>query len=206
MKRIIFATNNADKVKEVKMLLSELDLEIVTMKEAGIILDIDENGKTFEENAIIKARAVMEYSGEPAMADDSGLEVDFLNKEPGIYSARFLGEDTSYDYKNKYILDKLQDVPDEKRIARFVCAMALVVPDGKVITRTAAVEGRIANESSGENGFGYDPIFYVPAFSKTTAEMSPEEKNKISHRGKAVTMIKEDLKELLIILNNGGKA
>lgn len=201
MKRIIFATNNEDKVKEVRMILSDIDTQIVTMKEAGIILDIEENGKSFEENAIIKARAVMLHTGEAAMADDSGLEVDYLDKAPGIYSARFMGEETSYDIKNKYILDKLKDVPEEKRTARFVCAIALVLPDDTIITKTASIEGRIAYESAGTNGFGYDPIFYVPEFSITTAELSSEQKNKISHRGKALQLIKNDLAAYILNKN-----
>ena len=150
-----------------------------------------EDGTTFEENALIKARAVAGVSGAVAMADDSGLEVDFLDKAPGVYSARFLGEDTSYEIKNQYILDKLKDVPDEGRTARFVCAIAVAFPDGRTAVRTAAIEGRIAYEPAGENGFGYDPIFYVTEYGRTTAELTMEQKNRISHRAKALAAIKD---------------
>lgn len=193
-KRIIFATGNQGKMKEIKEILKDLDYEIVSMKEAGFNPDIDENGSTFEENALIKARTIMKLSNEPAMADDSGLEVDYMDKQPGIYSARFLGEDTSYDIKNKYILDKLAGVPDEKRTARFVCAIACVFPNGREIVKRAAVEGIIGHEIKGENGFGYDPIFYVPKYQKTTAELTMEQKNEISHRAKALRAVEEELK------------
>lgn len=193
MKRIIFATSNAGKMKEIRLIMEDSGYEVVSLKEAGISADIEENGTTFEENAVIKASAIAKLTGEPAMADDSGLEVDYMDKAPGIYSARFLGEDTGYDIKNNYILDKLKDVPEEKRSARFVCAIALVYPDGTCITKRATIEGYIGYEIRGENGFGYDPIFMVPEFNKTTAELSIEEKNKISHRAKALMAMKEEL-------------
>lgn len=193
MKRIIFATGNAGKMKEIREIMKDTDYEVVSMKEANVSLDIVEDGQTFEENALIKARAVCAASGLPALADDSGLEVDYLNKAPGIYSARFLGEDTSYEIKNKYILDKLSGVAENKRTARFVCAIAAVFPDGREETRTATIEGKIAYESAGENGFGYDPIFYVPEFSATTAQLTMEQKNQISHRAKALAAIKEEV-------------
>lgn len=193
MKKVIFATSNADKMKEIREIMSDVDVEIVSMKEAGIKVDIVEDGKTFEENAIIKAKTIAELTGEITLADDSGLEVDYMDKAPGIYSARFLGEDTSYDIKNNYILDKLKDAGEEERTARFVCAIACVWPDGSVKTERATIEGYIAHEAAGTNGFGYDPIFYVPEYGKTTAELSREEKNKISHRGKALTAIKKYL-------------
>lgn len=193
MEKLIFATGNENKMKEIRMILADCGYEILSMKEAGIDIDIVEDGKTFEENAMIKAKAISEVVGCVVLADDSGLEVDALDKAPGIYSARFMGEDTSYKIKNQAIIDKLEGVPDEERTARFVCAIAAAFPDGRVETRRGTIEGRIGYEESGENGFGYDPIFYVPEFGKTTAELSPEEKNQISHRGKALTMIKEVL-------------
>ncbi len=196
MKKIIFATGNENKMKEIRMILADCGYEIVSMKEAGIDIDIVEDGTTFEENAIIKATAIsklVEASGCVVLADDSGLEVDYLNKEPGIYSARYEGVDTPYSIKNQKIIDRLAGVPDEKRTARFVCTIAAAFPDGRVVTRRGTIEGRIGYEPAGENGFGYDPIFYVPEFGKTTAELSPDEKNKVSHRGRALEMIKEVL-------------
>lgn len=193
MKRIIFATSNEGKMKEIRLIMADSGYEVVSLKEAGISADIEENGTTFEENAVIKAATIAKLAGELAMADDSGLEVDYLDKAPGIYSARFLGEDTGYDIKNNYILDKLQGVPVEQRSARFVCAIALAKPDGTAVTKRATIEGYIGFEIRGENGFGYDPIFMVPEFGKTTAELSIEEKNKISHRAKALRAMKEEL-------------
>lgn len=193
MSRIIFATGNAGKVREIKEILSDLPYEVVSMKEAGVTAEIVEDGTTFEENAVIKAKTIAELTGEIAMADDSGLEVDYLDKAPGIYSARFLGEDTSYEIKNRYLLDQLKGVEGEARSARFVCAIACVWPDGKTKVCRATIEGRLAMEPAGENGFGYDPIFYVPEFGKTTAELSMEEKNKISHRAKALREMKKEL-------------
>lgn len=191
-KKLIFATGNEKKMKEIREILGDLDYEILSMKEAGID-NIVEDGTTFEENAIIKAKAVMEASGSLVLADDSGLEVDYLNKEPGIYSARYMGENTSYRIKNQIILDRLHGVPDILRTARFVCVIAAAFPDGRIETRTGTIEGQIAHEPAGENGFGYDPIFYLPERKMTTAQISPEEKNEISHRGKALRQIKEIL-------------
>ncbi len=202
MQRIIFATGNAGKMKEIKAILADLKLqgspvEILSMKEAGISAEIEENGSSFRENAVIKAKAVAAAaSGAVVLADDSGLEIDYLNKEPGIYSARYLGEDTSYHEKNHNLIERLSGVPDEKRTARFVCAIACVLPDGNVLTEEAAVEGRIGYEEKGENGFGYDPIFMVPSYGKSTAELTEEEKNAISHRGKALRAMKKRLEEL----------
>ena len=194
MKRIIFATGNQGKMKEIREILSGLDVEVVSMKEAGIQADIEENGTTFEENAVIKAKTICELTGEIVLADDSGLEIDYLNKEPGVYSARYMGEDTSYRIKNQSLIDRLEGVPDEQRTARFVCAAAAAFPDGRVKTVRAAMEGRIGYEEKGENGFGYDPIFYLPEYGCTSAELSLEEKNKISHRGKALRAIRDELK------------
>lgn len=195
-KRIVFATGNAGKIREIQMILADMELEVVSMKEAGIRVDIEENGSTYEENALLKARAVAQFTDDIVMADDSGLEIDYLNREPGIYSARYLGEDTPYSVKNKSLIERLSGVPDEKRSARFVCAIAAVLPDSREITVRAAIEGRIGYEEKGDNGFGYDPIFYVPEFGKTTAELSEEEKNSVSHRGKALRLMKEELKKL----------
>lgn len=191
---IVFATGNAGKIREIQMIMEDTGMKVVSMKEAGIVIDIEENGKTYEENALIKARAAAKYTDSIVMADDSGLEVDYLNKEPGIHSARYMGEDTSYRIKNQNIIDRLSGVPDEKRTARFVCAIAAVLPDGRELTVRAAIEGRIDYEEKGSHGFGYDPIFYVPQFGKTTAELTEEEKNQVSHRGKALRLMKEELK------------
>lgn len=193
MKRIIFATTNEGKMREVRMILKDLDYEIVSLKDAGIHVDIEENGATFEENAIIKARTIMEMTHELVLADDSGLEVDYLNKEPGIYSARYMGEDTPYEIKNRAIIQRLEGVTGQDRSARFVCAIAAVFPDGHTITTKGTIEGLIGYEPKGENGFGYDPIVYVPEYDATTAQLSPEIKNEISHRGKALRLMKKEI-------------
>jgi len=191
MKSIILASNNKDKVKEVKEILKGYD--IISMKEAGIDVDIEENGTTFEENALIKASAIMKLTGQITMADDSGLEIDYLNKAPGVYSARFMGHDTSYDIKNKALIQKLEGVKGSDRSGRFVCAIAVCFPDGREIVKRGTMEGLIAEEIKGDNGFGYDPIVYLPEYGRTSGELAPEEKNKISHRGKALALIKEEL-------------
>ena len=198
MDKIIFATGNEHKMTEIRAILSDLGVEILSQKEAGIKADVIEDGMTFEENAMIKATEIAkiahempEYAHAVVLADDSGLEIDYLNKEPGIYSARYMGEDTSYDIKNQALLDRLDGVPDEKRTARFVCAVAAVFPDGEEFTRRGTIEGIIGYEIAGENGFGYDPIFYVPEYGCTTAELSAEDKNAVSHRGKALRAIRE---------------
>ena len=194
-RKVIFATSNAGKMKEVRSILEGLDVEVLSMKEAGIFVDVVEDGTTFEENATIKATAIQKECGEIVLADDSGLEVDFLNKEPGIYSARYMGEDTSYRIKNKSLIDRLEGVEGEDRSARFVCAIAAAFPDGTVEITRGTIEGQIGYEEKGENGFGYDPIFYYPPLGKTTAELSPEEKNKVSHRANALKIFYEKLKE-----------
>ena len=200
MQKIIFATGNAGKMKEIRMILADLringeEVEILSMKEAGIDAEIIEDGRTFVENAIIKAKAVAACAEEAVvLADDSGLEIDYLNKEPGIYSARYLGEDTSYHEKNANLSDRLTGVPDKDRTARFVCAIACVLPGGAVMTEEATIEGRIGYEEKGQNGFGYDPIFIVPEYDKSTAQLTEEEKNEISHRGKALRGLKRQLK------------
>ena len=197
MTKIILASNNQTKVAEVKEILKDKNVEIVSLKEAGIDVDVDENGTTFEENALIKARAVCKMTGNITMADDSGLEVDYMDKQPGVYSARFMGHDTSYDIKNKAIIDKLEGVEGDARSARFVAAIAVVFPDGKEIVTRGTMEGLIAREPAGDNGFGYDPIVYLPEYGMTSAQLAPEEKNKISHRGKALKKMAEELKGIL---------
>lgn len=195
--RIIFATGNEGKMREIRMILSDLSLEIFSMKEAGVFAEVEENGKTFEENAVIKAKAIAALCDDIVLADDSGLEIDALNKEPGVYSARYMGEDTSYHIKNANLIERLTGVPEEERSARFVCAIAAVLPDGRTFTTYGTIEGRIGHEERGENGFGYDPIFMLPEYGKSTAELSPELKNELSHRGKALRLMKEKLKEIL---------
>ena len=185
--KIIFATGNENKMKEIRMILADLGMPIVSMKEAGIDIDVVEDGTTFEENALIKATEIAkEAPGCIVLADDSGLEIDYLNKEPGIYSARYAGADTSYDIKNNLLLERLEGVPNEKRTARFVCAVAAAFPDGSTEVVRGTVEGSIGHAIAGENGFGYDPIFYLPEYGCTTAQLSPEKKNELSHRGKAL--------------------
>ena len=196
MKKIIFATGNEGKMREVRMILQDLGVEILSLKEAGIAADVEENGTTFEENAVIKATEIMKMCGEIVLADDSGLEVDALNKEPGIYSARYMGHDTSYHIKNKSLIDRLEGKSGKERNARFVCVIAAALPDGRVFTTRGTMEGQIGYEERGENGFGYDPIFYLPEYGCYSAELSLEEKNKLSHRGKALRLMKEKLKEL----------
>ncbi len=196
MKKIIFATGNEGKMREVRMILQDLGVEILSLKEAGIAADVEENGTTFEENAVIKATEIMKMCGEIVLADDSGLEVDALNKEPGIYSARYMGHDTSYHIKNKSLIDRLEGKSGEERNARFVCVIVAALPDGRVFTTRGTMEGQIGYEERGENGFGYDPIFYLPEYGCYSAELPLEEKNKLSHRGKALRLMKEKLKEL----------
>lgn len=198
---IIFATGNANKVREIREILEGVKIngesvEVYSMKDKNINIDIEENGKTFAENAMIKAKAVASVTPNAiVMADDSGLEVDYINKEPGIYSARYMGEDTSYHIKNNNIIERIKDAVGEERSARFVCAMAAVLPDGRELLSVKNMEGRIAYEERGENGFGFDPIFLVPPYEQTSAELSPEDKNAISHRGQALRDMKRLLEE-----------
>ena len=193
--RIVFATGNVGKMREIRMIMEDMGMEILSMKEIGINPDIVEDGTTFTENAIIKAKAVAALTDAIVLADDSGLEIDALNKEPGIYSARYMGEDTSYRLKNANLIERLEGVPDEKRTARFVCAIAAVLPNGELLTTLGTVEGRIGYEEKGANGFGYDPIFFLPEFGCTSAELTDEQKNEISHRDKALRAMKELLQE-----------
>lgn len=216
MTKIIFATGNKDKMREIREIMADCDVEVYSMKEAGINVDIVEDGDTFEANSTIKAKAISDYiagkgladeqkddnwkaisekySGAIVLADDSGLEIDYLNKEPGVYSARYMGEDTSYDIKNQNLIDRLDGVEKEQRTARFVCAIAAVLPDGEVLISRETMEGYIGWEIAGENGFGYDPIFYLDEFGCSSAALSREQKNAISHRGKALAGIKRKLK------------
>jgi XTP/dITP diphosphohydrolase len=202
MDTIIFATGNKNKMVEIRMILEDLGCEILSQKEAGIKVDVVEDGTTFEENALIKAKTIAQfvhevpvYRNAVVMADDSGLEIDYLNKEPGIYSARYMGEETSYDIKNQALLDRLDGVPDEKRTARFVCAIAAVLPDGSTEVVRGTMEGIIGHEIAGENGFGYDPIFFLPEYGCTSAELSPEQKNALSHRGQGLRMMRSILEK-----------
>ena len=191
--KIIFATGNKDKMREIREILDGLDAEILSMKEAGITADIEENGITFEENALIKAKAVAEFADAIVLADDSGLEIDYLDKAPGVLSARFMGEDTSYEIKNQELLNRLAGVPKEQRTARFVCAIAAVCPDGKTCVKRGTIEGYIGDMPAGSNGFGYDPIFYLDQYHCSTAQLSREQKNALSHRGNALRAIREEL-------------
>ena len=204
MEKIIFATGNAHKMIEIRMILEDLGMEILSQKEAGITADVVEDGKTFEENALIKATKIAEaaanmpkYKNAVVLADDSGLEIDYLNKEPGIYSARYMGEDTSYDIKNQNLIDRLDGVPDEKRTARFVCAIAAAFPDGSSEVVRGTMEGIIGYEIAGENGFGYDPIFYLPEYGCTSAQLAPEKKTELSHRGEGLRKMRKILEKKL---------
>ena len=182
-------------MKEIRAILADLGVPVLSMKEAGITAEIVEDGKTFEENADIKARTIMELTGDVVLADDSGLEIDWLNGEPGIYSARYMGEDTSYDIKNSHLIQLLDGVPQEQRTARFVCVISAAFPDGRILHGRGTIEGIIGYEIKGENGFGYDPIFYLPEYGCTTAELPPAKKNELSHRGKALREIKMKLRD-----------
>ena len=202
--KIVFATGNAGKMREIREILKDMDMEILSMKEAGVNADIAEDGATFAENAVIKAETVARllaakgdaaYEGAIVLADDSGLAIDALNGEPGIYSARYMGEDTPYSAKSADLIKRLTGVPDEKRTARFVCAIAAVLATGETVTTQGVIEGRIGYEEKGDNGFGYDPIFYVPECGCTAAQLTEEEKNRISHRGKALEAMKEELRK-----------
>ena len=196
IEKMIFATGNEGKMREVRMILGDLGAEILSLKEAGIQAEAEENGTTFEENAVIKAKEIMEKTGALVLADDSGLEVDALNGEPGIYSARYMGHETSYHIKNKNLIERLEGKTGEERSARFVCAIAACFPDGRVLTTRRTMEGQIGYEEKGENGFGYDPIFYLPEYQCYSGELPLEEKNKLSHRGKALRLMKEQLEAL----------
>lgn len=191
--KLVFATSNDGKMKEIREILSDIDIEILSLKDMGISLEAKENGSTFEENAFIKASEIAKHTGLLTLADDSGLEIDYINKEPGIYSARYMGEDTSYDIKNLNIIERLKNAVGNERSARFVCAISAVWPDGSNIVTRGVIEGFIADKPCGVGGFGYDPIFYISELSKTAAELTSEEKNSISHRGLALREMKEKI-------------
>ena len=200
MDKIIFATGNEHKMVEIRMILEDLGIEVLSQREAGIEAEVVEDGTTFEENALIKAKGIAaaarqmpEYENAVILADDSGLEIDYLNKEPGIYSARYMGEDTSYDIKNQALLDRLDGVEDEKRTARFVCAIAAAFPDGTSEVVRGTMEGIIGHEIIGANGFGYDPIFFLPEYGCTSAQLAPEKKNELSHRGEGLRKMRSIL-------------
>lgn len=195
--RIIFATGNEGKMREIRLILADLGLPVLSMKEAGAAPEIVEDGATFGENAEIKARAVWNITGDIVLADDSGLEVDYIGKEPGIYSARYMGEDTSYEIKNRNIIERLSQARGSERSARFVCNIAAVLPDGRVLHTEETMEGLIAGEPAGEGGFGYDPILYLPQYGVTSAQLTMEQKNEISHRGKALRAMKALLSQAL---------
>ena len=193
MEKIVVASTNQGKIKEIRKMLESIGIDVVPMNEVlKEDIDIEETGTTFKENAVIKAETIMKMINVPTLADDSGLEVDSLDKAPGIYSARFLGHDTSYDIKNQYIIDA---VKGKVKTARFVCAMALAIPNEETMTIEETFEGEINDCIAGENGFGYDPIFYFPPLQKTSAEMSMDEKNQHSHRAKALKKLYDILKE-----------
>ena len=196
-KRIIIASNNAHKIHEIKAMLKDFPYEVLSLKEAGIAIEIEENGKTFEDNAYIKAKAIADLTGDAALADDSGLEVDALGGKPGVYSARYAGEHGDDKANNNKLLDELNGVPQEKRTARFVCAMVLLTPDGMRIDARGTVEGIIGYEEIGENGFGYDPLFDIPQLQKTFAQLTEEEKNSMSHRGNALKELRKKMKETI---------
>lgn len=193
MNRIIFATGNENKLKEIRQIMKDINLEIVSMKEAGINIDIEETGSSFLENAYLKAKTIWDITGGIVMADDSGLVIDYLNGEPGVYSARYMGEDTAYEIKNAKILEIMKEAKGSERSARFVASIVCILPDGRDLSVIETMVGLIADKIAGENGFGYDPILYLPEYSCTSAELSPEEKNKISHRGKALKLMREKL-------------
>lgn len=193
--KVIFATGNDNKLREIREITADMDIEIVSMKDAGVFTDVEETGSTFEENAYLKAAAIAKKSGYPTLADDSGLEIDYLGREPGIYSSRYMGEDTPYSEKNAELLRRMEGVPDKERTARFVCAICYVRPDGTSETVRATMEGIVAHRAAGANGFGYDPIFFLPERGCTSAELSREDKNAISHRGKALRMMRDILEK-----------
>lgn len=227
MRQLIVATGNMDKLREIREILNDPELEILSMKEAGISADIVEDGSSFAENAAIKAGAVAKASGRMALADDSGLVIDCLRGEPGIYSARYMGRNTSYDEKNRNLIDRVNDFcrgyeaaagkesgsfpgcgengnPGPLRAARFVCAVCAAWPDGTMKSAEGRMEGRIAYRQAGENGFGYDPIFFLPEYGRTSAEISEAEKNAISHRGKAFRAMREILQRMGALSGAGG--
>ena len=194
--KVVLASKNKHKLEEISKITEKFDMELVLQSELGIDIDVEENGTTFEENSFIKAEAVMKASGLSALADDSGIAVDALNGEPGIYSARYGFDESLDDWgRLQLLLKNTENVPDGERQAQFVCVITMVTPDGKTIQARGEIHGELLREPRGENGFGYDPIFYYPPLGKSTAELSSEEKNQISHRANALKVFYEKLKE-----------
>ena len=194
--KVVLASKNKHKLVEIKQITDKFDMELVLQSELGVDIDVEENGKSFEENSFIKAEAVMKATGLPALADDSGIAVDALNGEPGIYSARYGFDDTLDDWgRLELLLKNTEHVPDGERQAQFVAVITMVTPEGQIIQARGEIHGELLRAPVGENGFGYDPIFYYPPYGKSTAEMSPEEKNQVSHRGNALKVFYEKLKE-----------
>ena len=194
--KVVLASKNKHKLVEISKITRQFDMELVLQSELGVDIDVEETGTTFEENSLLKAKAVMEATGLPALADDSGIAVDALNGEPGVYSARYGFDDSLDDWGRLLLLLKnTEHVPDGQRQAQFVCVITMVTPDGKTIQARGEIHGELTREAKGENGFGYDPIFYYPPLGKTTAELSPEEKNEVSHRANALKVFYEKLKE-----------
>ncbi len=194
--KVVLASKNKHKLEEISKITEKFDMELVLESELGVDIDVEETGSTFEENSFIKANAVMQATGLPALADDSGIAVDALNGEPGIYSARYGFDESLDDWgRLQLLLKNTEDVPDDKRQARFVCVITLVTPDGQTIQARGEVHGMLLRAPAGENGFGYDPIFYYPPFGKTLAEASAEEKNQVSHRANALKVFYQKLKE-----------
>lgn len=196
MMKVVLASKNAHKLKEISKITEKFDMELVLESQLGVDIDVEETGSTFEENSFIKAEAVMKATGLPALADDSGIAVDALNGEPGIYSARY-GFDQSLDDwgRLELLLKNTEQVPDGSRQAQFVCVITLVTPEGQVIQARGEAYGELLRQPAGEGGFGYDPIFYYPPLGKSFAELSPEEKNQVSHRAQALKLFYEKLKE-----------
>ena len=194
--KVVLASKNKHKLLEISKITEKFGMELVLQSELGVDIDVEENGTTFEENSFIKAEAVMKATGLPALADDSGIAVDALNGEPGIYSARYGFDDSLDDWGRLLLLLKnTEHVPDGQRQAQFVCVITMVTPDGQTIQARGEIHGELLREARGENGFGYDPIFYYPPMGKTTAEMSPEDKNQVSHRANALNVFYHKLKE-----------
>ncbi len=194
--KVVLASKNKHKLVEISKITEKFGIELVLQSELGIDIDVEETGTTFEENSYIKAEAVMKATGLPALADDSGIPVDALNGEPGVYSARYGFDDTLDDWgRLELLLKNTEHVPDGQRQARFVCVITMVTPEGRIIQARGEIHGELTRQPRGENGFGYDPIFYYPPFGKTTAELSPEEKNGVSHRGNALRVFYEKMKE-----------
>ena len=194
--KVVLASKNPHKLVEIDAITRKLGIELILQSELGVDIDVEETGTTFEENSFLKANAVMQATGLPAMADDSGIVVDALNGEPGVYSARYGGDPSMTDHDRKMLLLKnTEQVPDGQRQAQFVCVITMVTPEGQVIQARGEIHGELTREPRGENGFGYDPIFYYPPAGMTTAEMPSEEKNAVSHRGNALKVLYEKLKE-----------